>query len=290
MNISLEDLLKEAGGGTTDPATVTSTGDPTVANPDTTVVNPEPTNPATPATPPVTPPVTETPNPANPTEPAVKTPDKNPADKNPMKEIRDKLNAEQKLREKIDKSLQRYTEGTYDFKLKDFKTEGNQIDYDSFIKAMDDADLKAKATSKGISPEVQAEIDRINAEKDALEKEKLKVSMTRALTDMQQDLQLNKNDINQFFQDSVKAKKNPYLWLAQGGDLNDLYYIIYKDKLMADHANKAVEEAKLKWSAEANKPTPPIQNPGTPNPAKTPGGADGVSLAQLLADASKRKK
>lgn len=211
-----------------------------------------------------------------PKEPEAKKP-------NPMKEVRDRLNAEQKAKERMEKTVQRFTDGDYKFRIRDFRTEDGKVDYEALSNAMDEADLKTKAESRGISPEVQAEIDRIEREKVELQRERLKVSMDKALATMQVDMNLKGDDINNFFKDSMALKKNPYQWLAQGGTLSDLYYLVYRDRLMKDEITRAVEEAKAKWEASTSK-KPPISNPAAPS-AKSSNGA--ISLDALLADAVK---
>lgn len=218
----------------------------------------------------------------------VTTPEDNkpePAKKpNPMKEVRDRLTTEQKAREKIEKAIQRLTDGDYNFKLKDFKNENNKVDYDALIKAMDGADLKVKAESRGLSPEVQAEIERIEREKTELRKERLRVDMDRAIANMQTELSLKGNDISNFFKDAMALKKNPYKWLDQGGTLNDLYYLVYRDTLMKAEIDKAVEEAKAKWE-EANNKKAPTTNPAAPTKKTS---SSELSLDQLLEDAATR--
>jgi hypothetical protein len=208
---------------------------------------------------------------------------------NPIKEIRDRYNTEKSTREKIDNAIQRFTNGDYSFKLKDFVVEG-KMDYDALITSMDEADLKAKADSRGINPEVQAEIERIEKEKIELEKQKLQVAMDRALTELQLEMNIRGAEINNFFKDAMAVNKNPYRWLAQGGNLLDLYNIIYKDKLLKAEIDKALAEAKAKWEEEHARQT----RVPTPNPApgakpreKNP---DGLSLEALLAEAAARNK
>ena len=203
--------------------------------------------------------------------------------KNPMKEVRDRLAVEQKAKEHIERTVQRFTEGDYNFKIRDFKTEDGKIDYDALNEAMDNADLKVKAESKGISPEVQAEIDRIEKEKIELQRERLRVSMDRAITNMQTDLGLKNDEIATFFKDSMTLKKNPYQWLAQGGTLKDLYYLVYRETLMKNEVDKAVEEAKAKWEATTNKKAP-VTNPAT---TVTDKNATSVTLDELLKSAIK---
>ena len=210
--------------------------------------------------------------------------DPNKNKKNPMKDVRDRLTQEQKARERVEKTIQRFTEGDYKFKIRDFKTEDGKVDYEALQKAMDEADMKVRAENKGISPEIQAEIERIEQEKLELRKEKLRVQMDRELSNMQVELQLNKEDINVFFKDALAINRNPYQWLAQGGNLNDLYFLIYKDRIIQERIDKEVADAKTKWEA-ANKKQAPVSNPATPSPSTNP---DGVSLNDLLSSAAKQ--
>lgn len=212
--------------------------------------------------------------------------EKKPEEKkpNPIKEVRDRLNVEQKAKERIEKTIQRFTEGDYKFRIRDFKTEDGKVDYDALNAAMDEADLKVKAESRGVSPEVQAEIERIEKEKIELQRERLRVSMDRAIATMQTDMNLRNEDINNFFKDSMALKKNPYQWLAQGGTLHDLYYLVYRERLMKEEINKAVEEARAKWEA-TNTKKPPVSNPAaSTNQSSNP---NSVSLDDLLKSAIK---
>lgn len=260
--INLDQILTEASGGqpVVDPAP-TPTPEPT----------PEPT--PTPEEDPVEEtPVEEDPKPAEPKKP------------NPMKEVRDRLNVTQKDKERIEKAIQRFTDGDYKFRIRDFRTEDGKVDYDALSQAMDEADLKIKAESRGISPEVQAEIERIEKEKVELQREKLRVSMDRAIANMQTNMGLKNDEINNFFKDSMALKKNPYQWLAQGGSLSDLYYLVYRDTLMKNEINKAVEEAKAKWEA-SNAKKAPTTNPATPANKTT--NDSSISLDVLLHEAVK---
>lgn len=221
------------------------------------------------------------PAPAEPTEPAEPNtnpePNPNPEPaKNPMKEVRDRLNAEQKEKSKIVNATQRFIDGNYEFKLRDFRDENGNVDYNALIKAMDEADVNKVAAEKGIKPEVQAEIDRIENEKKELAKERMRVAMDRALADLQTSMNLQANDINQFFKDSMALSKNPYTWLSQGGTLSELYYLVYREKITQDAINKAVEEAKTEWESK-KAPIPPSSNPA--KPSRTNGA---LSLDQLL--------
>lgn len=212
--------------------------------------------------------------------------DKKPEEKkpNPIKEVRDRLNVEQKAKERIEKAIQRFTDGDYKFKIRDFRTEDGKVDYDALTAAMDEADLKVKAESRGISPEVQAEIERIEKEKIELQRERLKVSMDRAIANMQTNMNLKGDDINNFFKDSMAMQKNPYAWLAQGGSLPDLYYLVYRERIMKEEINKAVEEAKIKWEA-SNTKKPPVSNPAAPSGKQTD--PNQISLDDLLKTAIK---
>lgn len=202
---------------------------------------------------------------------------------NPMKEVRDRLNAEQKAKEKIENTVNRFTSGDYKFKIRDFKTEDGKIDYDALSKAMDEEDLKSRSEAKGISPEVQAEIERIEKEKVEIQRERLRVSMDRAIANMQTEMNLTGEAINNFFKDSMALHKNPYAWLAQGGTLPDLYYLVYRDKIMKEEIDKAVEEAKTKWEQATSKKAP------TSNPAASTQSTSSntLSLNQLLNEAVK---
>lgn len=264
MPSSLEDLLVQAAGGTPTPAI---DSEPEVA--------PEETPEETPTEP------EETPTPA---EPAPAEPENVEPKKNPMKEVRDRLNKETKEKERIQNAIQRFTDGDYKFKIRDFKTDG-KVDYDALIKAMDDADLNTRANNRGMTPEIQAEIERIEREKQELQKERLKNAMDRAVANMQTDMNLKSEDVNKFFNDAITANKNPYQWLAQGGSLEDLYYLIYKDNVINVAVEKAVAEAKAKWEKELNT-TPPTTNPANPAPTNK----STMSLNDLLIEASKRAR
>lgn len=220
--------------------------------------------------------------------PVSDTPVETPADtrtapkSNPMKEVRDRLNQEQKAKERIDSAINRFAVGDYNFKIKDFKTEDGKVDYDSLIKAMDDADLRTRSEQRGISPEVQAEIERIEKEKKELQKDRMRVAMDRALASLQTSRQLSNADINKFFNDSMALNKNPYTWLAQGGTLDDLYYLVYRDTITQAAIDKAVEDAKASWS------NPSVVTP-TPNPAASANVTQEpkISIASLLKQAKK---
>ena len=182
--LSLESLLSEAAGN--EPTTPTPVDEEPVVDEET-VVEEEP--------------VVE--------EPVVEETKKKTTEKpNPMKEVRDKLSQEQKEKQKISGAVKRFTTGSYDFKLKDFVVDG-EVDYDALNEKMDEVDLQVKAEGRGISPEIQAEIDRIEKDKLELEKEKLRVGMDRALTELQLERGLKAADVNNFFKDALAVKKNP---------------------------------------------------------------------------------
>jgi hypothetical protein len=264
---TLDDILTEAAGGTPAPE------------------DPAPEDPA-PEDPAPEDPAPEDPAPEDPAPEDVKPQDKKP---NPIKEVRDQLKITKAERDKIQGAIKRFTDGDYDLKLKDFKTEDGEVDYDALVEAMDDLDLKAKAESKGLAPEVQAEIERIEREKIELQKQKLQVSMDKALNNLQLTHKLDDAAVNNFFKDAMAVKMNPYQWLAQGGNLNQLYNTIYFDRLVKEATEKAVAEAKAKWDEAAGKgDRAPKPNPADPAPKNTTV-EDGISLAKLLEDAASRK-
>jgi hypothetical protein len=208
---------------------------------------------------------------------------------NPMKEIRDKYAAEKAGKEKIEALVQRYTAGSYEFKLKEFMKEG-KMDYEALATAMNTSDTKVKAEAKGITPEVQAEIDRIDKEKVEIQKQRLQITMDRALNNLQQNMNIKGSEVNNFFKDAMSVKKNPYQWLAQGGDLQDLYILVYRDKLLKQQIDTAVTQAKTKWEEERARQTKvPVANPAQSTQPK-PINNNGVSLSDLLTEAAGRKK
>jgi hypothetical protein len=224
------------------------------------------------------------------TKPADAKPDEKKDGKvNPMKEIRDKYAAEKAGKEKIEALVQRYTAGSYEFKLKEFMKEG-KMDYEALATAMNTSDTKVKAEAKGITPEVQAEIDRIERDKVEIQKQRLQITMDRALTNLQQNMNVKSAEVNNFFKDAMMLKKNPYQWLAQGGDLQDLYILVYRDKLLKQQIDTAVTQAKGKWEEERLRQTKvPVANPAQPTQSK-PINNNGVSLSDLLTQAAGRKK
>lgn len=206
---------------------------------------------------------------------------------NPMKEVREKYTTEKQMREKIEGAITRFTNGDYSFKIKDFNVDG-KVDYDALTKAMDEADTKVKAESRGITPEVQAEIDRIEKEKIELNKQRLQVSMDRALTNLQINMNIKNSEINNFFKDAMAQKKNPYQWLAQGGDLQDLYILVYRDRLLKEQINAALEKERAKLQEESSRQAKvPVANPAKPAQPKTTN-TTGPSLQDLLAQAAKK--
>jgi hypothetical protein len=208
---------------------------------------------------------------------------------NPMKEIRDKYAAEKAGKEKIETLVQRYTAGSYEFKLKEFMKEG-KMDYEALDAAMNTSDTKVKAEAKGITPEVQTEIDRIERDKIEIQKQRLQITMDRALTNLQQNMNVKSSEVNNFFKDAMSVKKNPYQWLAQGGDLQDLYILVYRDKLLKQQIDNAVGQAKTKWEEERARQTKvPVANPAQSAQPK-PINNNGVSLTDLLTEAGNRKK
>ena len=142
-----------------------------------------------------------------PTKEKTKTP---PAGQhNPMKELRDKASAAEKAQVKIDTAINRLSDGDYAFKLRDFKNEEGKVDYDKLIEAMDEADVKKRAESRGLTPEMQAEIEKYEREKKEVEIAKARVQMDRQLNNFQMEQQLSPEDLNLFISDSMKVGINP---------------------------------------------------------------------------------
>jgi len=283
--LSMEELLTQAAGGTVIPKpaveTATATTTATTANtPGTAVVEPVATNTVV-EEPKVEPPKVEAPKVEEPKKP----------DANPIKEVRDRLAAEKAEKDKINGAIKKYSAGNYAFKLSDYLSEDGSVDYDGMIAAMAEVDLKAKAELKGISPEVQAELDRIEKEKIEIQKERLQLSMDKALTNLQIDMGLKSADVNNFFKDSMQSGKNPYQWLAQGGSLGDLYNIVYADKVSQTKIDAAVSAARATWEAERTaRGNPPAVNPAAPKTSTIVGQKTGLSLDELLTAAATRKK
>lgn len=253
--LSLEEMLTQAGGGTVEPEEVVEPVETVEA------VEPEEV-----------------------VEPKEPVKDKTA---NPMKEVRDKLNIEQKEKQKIQGAIQKFTTGDYEFKLKDFVVDG-EVDYDALTAKMEEVDLAEKAKGKGVSPEVQAEIDRLEVEKLELSKERLRVGMDKALNNLQLERQLKPAEINNFFKDALATKRNPYQWIGQGGNLDDLYFLIYKDKLVKTQVDEAVAAEKTKWEEQAARQGKlPAKNPANPKaPPPTP--RDGMSFEEMLEAAARK--
>lgn len=285
MPVDLDNLLEEALGGEPTP----NPEDPKPEDPK--PEDPTPTDPANPD------PVDENgQDPAD--EPAGEggdepkgdvdgDPKPNNKNKNPIKEVRDRLNQEQKARTKIENAIQRWSEGNYKCSLKQFKDENNKVDYDAFIKAMDEEDTKSRADKNNRTPELQAELDRIEKEKIELERSRLRANMDRSLADLQVSMSLTRADINTFFVDAMAKKKNPYAWLAQGGSLEDLYYVIYRDKIIEREVTKRAGTPPTPNPVPTPAPVPPNKNPGIPagDPAKQE-----ISLNDLLERAAGKPK
>ena len=214
-----------------------------------------------------------------------------PPKPNPMKDVRDKLNTEKKQREFVVNTMNKFAAGSYTIKLTDHMLEdGSGIDYESFNKAMEDVDLAVKAEAKGLTPEVQAAIDKIEKDKVEIQKERLQIAMDKALTNLQIANNLKQADINNFFKDAMENKKNPYQWIAQGGTLDDLYRLVYADKIKQTDIDAAVAAAKTKWEADAIAAGKiPKVNPGVAA-VKSSGVKDGKTMKELLAEAAANQK
>lgn len=209
------------------------------------------------------------------------TPDKTTEDKtktqpNPMKELRDKANAAQKLQQKIDSAINRLSDGDYNFKLKDFKNDTGKVDYDALIKAMDDADVKQRAEARGLTPELQAEIEKYEKEKKEVEIAKARVQMDRQLNNFQMEQQLSPDDLNSFISDAMKLGINPLSIAALDKTskgttaLKLLYQAVYTDKIVQKAVEKALADAEAKRQADAAaKGGQPKANPAASNANKT---------------------
>jgi hypothetical protein len=244
-------------------------------------------------TPPAETPPGETP-PAEETPPGETTPEKTPeeleAEKvaaeaaakaeankpNPMKELRDKANAATRLQEKIDTAINRMSDGDYDFRIKDFKGENGKVDYDAMIKAMDEADVKARAETRGLSPELQAEIEKYEKEKKEVEIAKARVQMDRQLNNFQMEQQLSPEDLNSFISDAMKVGINPLSIAALDKTakgttaLKLLYQAVYTDRIVQAAVDKALADAETaRAEAEAARTGQPKANPAAPNNNKT---------------------
>ena len=270
--LTMEEILAQAAGN----------------EPETQDPEPQEPEPADPQEPEPQEPETQDPEPQEP-ETVEPEPEDTKPKSNPLKDLRDKYTSEKSTREKIDSAIQKFSVGDYDFSIKDFVVDG-KMDYDAFAQAMEDADIEAAAKAKGIKPEVQAEIERMERERVELEKEKLQVAMDRALTNFQLELNLKGDEINQFFKDALAVKKNPYSWIQQGGTLQDLYNILYRDKIMQSEIDKAVSAARAKWDEEAVRSTKtPAPNPANP-PRQDSNPSNGLTMSQLLEEAAKRRR
>lgn len=195
---------------------------------------------------------------------------------NPMKELRDKMTSASKMQEKIDGAINRLSDGEYNFKLKDFKNEQGKLDYDALIKAMDEADVKQRAETRGLTPELQAEIEKYEREKKEVEIAKARVQMDRQLNNFQMEQQLTPDQLNSFISDSMKVGINPLAIAALDKTskgtvaLQMLYKAVYTDKIVNSAVEKAVTEAKAKWEADlVAKGTQPKVNPAQANNSKT---------------------
>lgn len=210
---------------------------------------------------------------------------------NPMKELRDKANAATRAQEKIEGAITRLSGGDYDLRLKDFKTEDGKVDYDALIAAMDEVDVKKRAEGRGISPELQAEIEKYEREKKEVEIAKARVQMDRQLNNFQMEQKLSPEDLNTFISDTMKIGINPLSIAALDRTakgtmaLKMLYKAVYSDRIIQEAVTKALEEAETKRQADATaQKGQPKANPGAPNTSKTSeGGSKGMALDEFLA-------
>ena len=177
---------------------------------------------------------------------------------------------------KIDTAINRLSDGEYAFKLRDFKNEEGKVDYDKLIEAMDEADVKKRAESRGLTPEMQAEIEKYEREKKEVEIAKARVQMDRQLNNFQMEQQLSPEDLNLFISDAMKIGINPLSIAALDKTskgttaLKLLYKAVYSDRLMKDAVTKALAEAEAKREADvAAKGGQPKSNPAGINNSKT---------------------
>ena len=211
---------------------------------------------------------------------------------NPIKEVRDQLKIAKDAKELVTKTMNKFATGTYtDIKLVDHMLEdGTGIDYKSLSTAMETVDVATRATTSGLTPEVQAAVEQVEKDKIEIQKQRLQIDMDKALTNLQIDKTLKQADINNFFKDAMQTERNPYLWIAQGGSLGDLYNIIYADKIKQTEITAAVAAAKAEWDAAAAAAgKAPLPNPGIPVPGAGVN-KDGMSMKDMLAEAAKKAK
>lgn len=274
--LNMNQLLQEAAGGTVETEPIVAVETEPIVESEGTETDPAPVPAPTPA---------PTPGVKPATKPA---PTGQPKMNNPIKEVREKYNQEKSAREKMSTVMNKFTTGGYELNLTDFVEDG-KLNYDSLSEAMEDVDITAKANVNNITPEIQAQIDRIEEDRVELNKQRLQVAMDRALANLQLDLGLKGSDISNFFADSLKLKKNPYTWLSQGGSLEDLHFLVYRERIMKEQIKGAVETAKETWTADANKQTKaPAYNPAQPR-KDVPRSESGVSMSDLLSEAANKK-
>jgi len=210
---------------------------------------------------------------------------------NPIKDVRDQLNATKKAKELVTNTMNKFVAGSYEIKLADHMLEdGTGIDYESLGAAMEKVDIAKRAEGVGLTPEVQAAVEQIEKDKIEIQKQKLQLSMDKALTNLQMDKALKEGDINNFFKDAMESKKNPYQWIAQGGTLADLYNLIYADKIKQNDIDAAVATAKAKWEADAAAANRvPKGNPGQAVVKKAVA-EGGKTMKELLAEAAENRR
>lgn len=201
---------------------------------------------------------------------------KKPKANNPMRELRDRANREQREKEKIDGAINRLSDGDYNFKLKDFRTEDGKVDYDALLEAMDAEDVAQRAAGKGIDPKLQAEIEKYEREKREVEIAKARVQMDRQLNNFQMENQMTQEDLNNFISDSMKMGVNPLTIAsldktAKGTTaLKMLHQAVYADKIIKLAVDEAVAKVRAEYDdKEIAAGGKPKANPAVPNKGKT---------------------
>lgn len=209
---------------------------------------------------------------------------------NPIASLRKAKELAEKEKNKIEAVLNRLTEGDYSFKLKDFKNDQGKIDYDKLSAEMDAADVKKRAETRGLTPEMQAEIEKYEQEKKAIEREKLRIDMDRKLNSFQAEMNMTAEQLNLFISEAAKLGINPLSIAALDKTskgtvaLKYLHTAINHEKLVKAAVDKAVAEARAKWEADlAATANQPKGNPAKPNASQTnQPDAKGLALDEFL--------
>lgn len=260
--------------------------------------NPDGTTPpeetATPPKETVTPPEeTATPPEETPTPPEeTETPPKKPKGKSggDIAALRKAKDAAEKERSKIANAMEKFTEGEYKFSLKDFRTEEGKVDYDALITAMNEADVAKRAETRGLTPEMQAEIERYEQEKIQIQRDRMRIDMERKINSFQAEMGMTSEEVNLFISEAAKLGINPLSVAALDktskgtAALRYLHTAINHDKILKEAVDKAVAEERAKWEVDTvAKRNQPKGNPANPNTNKTdPKDPTGIALDDFL--------